>query len=74
MFIAKYRRAVFDESVDQVLKNVCLALVQRYQINFLEIGIDKDHVSNDNYFSHRRQFKLTHELVQKIVTPQVYAR
>jgi putative transposase len=41
---AKYRRAEIDEKVDQVLKAVCLQIAQRYQIEFLEIGTDKDHV------------------------------
>ena len=41
---AKYRRAVIDEKVDQVMKEVCLEIANRYQIEFLEIGTDKDHV------------------------------
>ena len=41
---AKYRRAVLDEKVDQVLRDVCLEIAARYQIEFLEIGTDKDHV------------------------------
>ena len=41
---AKYRRVVFDEKVDQVLKEVCLDIAKRYQIEFIEIGTDKDHV------------------------------
>src|SRR6266540_2780949 len=41
---AKYRRAVIDETVDQVLKEVCLEIANRYQIEFLEIGTDRDHV------------------------------
>ena len=41
---AKYRRVVIDEKVDQVLKEVCLEIADRYQIEFLEIGTDKDHV------------------------------
>ena len=44
VFPAKYRRVVFDENVDAVLKDVCLAIAERYQIKFLEIGTDKDHV------------------------------
>ncbi len=40
----KYRRVVIDEKVDQVLKDVCLEIANRYQIEFLEIGTDKDHV------------------------------
>ena len=44
MFPAKYRRAVFDKNVDMVLKDVCVELEARYQVKFLEIGTDKDHV------------------------------
>jgi len=41
---AKYRRAVFDEAVDGVIKDVCLDIEKRYQLKFMEIGTDKDHV------------------------------
>jgi len=41
---AKYRRVVFDEHVDEVLKEVCLDIEKRYQVKFLEIGTDEDHV------------------------------
>lgn len=41
---AKYRRAVFTTPVDQKLKEVCLEISKRYEITFLEIGTDKDHV------------------------------
>ena len=41
---AKYRRAVFTAPVDQKLKEVCLGISQRYEITFLEIGTDHDHV------------------------------
>jgi len=41
---AKYRRVVFDPEVDDVLKEVCLEIADRYQIEFLEIGTDGDHV------------------------------
>jgi putative transposase len=41
---AKYRRAVFTPPVDQKLKEVCLEISERYEITFLEIGTDKDHV------------------------------
>ena len=44
VFPAKYRRVVFDVSVDQVLREVCLDIEKRYQIKFLEIGTDEDHV------------------------------
>jgi len=41
---AKYRRAIFSEKVDKVLKDVCLEIALRYEIVFLEIGVDRDHV------------------------------
>jgi len=44
VFPAKYRRAVFDPQVDEVLRDVCLQIEDRYQLKFLEIGTDKDHV------------------------------
>ena len=44
VFPAKYRKAVFDEKVDLEIKEVCLEIEKRYEIKFLEIGTDKDHV------------------------------
>ena len=44
VFPAKYRRVVFDDSVDRSLKEVCLDIEDRYQIKFLEIGADENHV------------------------------
>src|SRR3954468_24250269 len=44
VFPAKYRRAVFDAAVDQVLRDVWLGIEARYQLKFLEIGTDRDHV------------------------------
>jgi putative transposase len=40
---AKYRRAVFTERVDQELRIICLEISQRFEITFVEIGVDKDH-------------------------------
>ena len=36
--------AVFDGAVDKELKVVCLKIETQYQIKFLEIGKDDDHV------------------------------
>lgn len=44
VFPAKYRRAVFDEQVDEMLKQICLEIENRYQLKFLEIGTDGDHI------------------------------
>ncbi len=42
--VAKYRRMVFDEAVEAVLREVCLDIALRFEIEFLEIGLDGDHV------------------------------
>ncbi len=44
VFPAKYRKAVIDAQVDEALKDICLDIEERYQIKFLEIGTDIDHV------------------------------
>ena len=44
VFPAKYRRVVIDENVDNIIKETCVEISKRYEINFLEIGTDKDHV------------------------------
>ena len=44
VFPAKYRRVVFEDEVDQELKAICLEIELRYELKFLEIGTDKDHV------------------------------
>ncbi|MBW8011805.1 MAG: IS200/IS605 family transposase [Chloroflexi bacterium] len=41
---AKYRSVVMDKKVDELLKEVCLEIAKRYQIEFIEIGTDKEHV------------------------------
>jgi REP element-mobilizing transposase RayT len=41
---AKYRRAVFSAEVDGALKDVCLEIALRYELAFIEIGTDRDHV------------------------------
>jgi len=44
VFPAKYRHVVFDTQVDETLRDVCLEIEDRYQLKFLEIGTDEDHV------------------------------
>ena len=41
---AKYRRDVFTEGVEKTLKEACLGISERYEINYIEIGSDEDHV------------------------------
>ena len=41
---ARYRRVVFDQKVDEILKETCIEISKRYEIEFIEIGTDKNHV------------------------------
>ena len=41
---AKYRRVVFTKEVDLVLRDICLEIGKRFEIVFLEIGVEKEHV------------------------------
>ena len=41
---AKYRRKIFTERVRKMLITVCRGIEQRYEITFLEIGMEEDHV------------------------------
>ena len=40
----KYRRKVFTKEVENTLKEVCLEISKRYEMYFVEIGSDEDHV------------------------------
>ena len=41
---AKYRRVIFNNSVDKVLIRTCQEISKCYDINILELGTDGDHV------------------------------
>ncbi|MDD5015229.1 MAG: IS200/IS605 family transposase [Atribacterota bacterium] len=41
---AKYRKVIISKEVDETLKDICLEISKRYEISFLEIGTDRDHV------------------------------
>jgi REP element-mobilizing transposase RayT len=40
----KYRKLVITDEIDDFLKKICLGISERYEIVFLEIGAEKDHV------------------------------
>jgi REP-associated tyrosine transposase len=40
----KYRRKVFTKEVDQTLEKICKGIEKRYEIKFVEIGSDEDHI------------------------------
>jgi len=41
---ARYRRDVFDEKVEETLKEICVEIGKRFETNFIEIGADENHV------------------------------
>ena len=44
VFPAKYRIEIFNDSVSETLKEVCLGISGRYEIHFVEIGMEENHV------------------------------
>jgi REP element-mobilizing transposase RayT len=40
----KYRRVVISEEIDETLKEICEEISKRYEIKFLELGREGDHV------------------------------
>ncbi len=44
VFPAKYRRKIFTREVEESLKEICLGIEQRYELRFIEIGLEEDHV------------------------------
>lgn len=44
VFPVKYRRKVISATVGKTIKETCIEICDRYDINFIEIGTDEDHV------------------------------
>ena len=44
VFPAKYRRKVITRSVEETLQEICIGISECYEIKFLEIGSDEDHI------------------------------
>ena len=40
----KYRRSVITEEIGLSLKEVCLGISERYEVQFVEVGYEPDHV------------------------------
>ena len=41
---AKYQRLVFGDEVEEVLKETCLEIEKRYEIKFIKIVLNRDHM------------------------------
>ena len=44
VFPVKYRRKIFTDIVKKMLRVICIGIEKRYEIRFLEIGLEEDHV------------------------------
>jgi len=44
VFPLKYRRKVINTEIGITLKNICIEIELRYEIKFIEIGYESDHV------------------------------
>lgn len=42
--VAKYRRSIFNETVDTLIVEVCKELELKYELSFHEIGSDQNHI------------------------------
>lgn len=44
VFPVKYRKKAIDEHIGVSLRDICLGLSARYEVQFVEIGFEEDHV------------------------------
>ena len=44
VFPVKYRRRVINGSISESIKEICLEIGDRFEIDFVEIGTDEDHI------------------------------
>ena len=44
VFPLKYRKSVITNEIGESLKDICMEISERYEINFVEIGYEPDHV------------------------------
>ena len=44
VFPVKYRRKVINGSISESIKEICLEIGDRFEIDFVEIGTDEDHI------------------------------
>lgn len=44
VFPVKYRKKVIDGKISEYIKKICLGIEERFEIQFIEIGTDEDHI------------------------------
>ena len=44
VFVIKYRKKVITKEIEEDIKNICIKISEAYEIKFLEVGLDEDHI------------------------------
>jgi len=44
VFPVKYRKKIISVGISSKIKDICIEISERYEIHFIEIGTDKDHL------------------------------
>lgn len=69
---AKYRREIFTQGVSTTLKKTCLELGTRYEIQFIEIGTDDNHVHFLIQTIPNRSISDTVKIIKSITAKHIY--
>ncbi len=69
---AKFRREIFSEGVSTTLKQTCVELGERYEIRFLEIGTDDNHVHFLIHTIPQRSVSDMVKIIKSITAKQIY--
>jgi REP element-mobilizing transposase RayT len=69
----KFRRDVFSDATSETMKHVCEELGQRYEIRFLEIGIDSNHVHFLIQLVPHQRVSDTVKLIKSITAKRLFA-
>jgi REP element-mobilizing transposase RayT len=70
----KFRRDIFSDASNATLKHVCGELGIRYDIRFLEIGIDSDHVHFLIQLAPSQRVSDTVKLIKSITAKHLFAQ
>ena len=70
----KYRRVVVSDEVENVIKETCIEISKRYDIYFLEIGADQDHVHFLIQSVPTYSPKKIIQIVKSIIAREVFAK
>lgn len=71
----KYRKVIFEtDKIDKELKEICLEISKRYEIDFIEIGTDKDHVHFLVQTIPKYSQSRLVQLIKSIIAKQIFKR